>query len=48
VADATIATSIRTTPAFKVVFADIERDMARQRADLAARPKDAPPDLAAR
>ena len=44
-ADATIATSIRTEPAFKVVFADIERDMARQRAELAGRPKAAPLDL---
>jgi hypothetical protein len=48
VTDATIATSIRTAPAFKVVFTDIERDMARQRAELAARPKDAPLDLASR
>jgi hypothetical protein len=38
--------SIRNDPEFKAVFADIERDMARQRAELAARPKDAPPDLA--
>ena len=38
--------SIRNDPDFKAVFADIERDMARQRAELAARPKDAPPDLA--
>jgi hypothetical protein len=29
------------------VFADIERDVARQRAELAARPKDAPLDLGA-
>jgi hypothetical protein len=28
-----------------VVFADIERDMATQRAELAARPKHAPLDL---
>ena len=33
--------SIRNEPAFKAVFADIARDMARQRAELAARPKDA-------
>jgi hypothetical protein len=39
--------SIRNEPAFKAVFADIERDTARQRAALAARPKDAPLDLAA-
>ena len=39
--------SIRNEPEFKAVFADIERDMARQRAALAARPKDAPLDLAA-
>ena len=38
--------SIRNEPEFKAVFADIERDMARQRAALAARPKDAPLDLA--
>lgn len=38
--------SIRNEPEFKAVFADIERDMARQRAELAARPKDAPLDLA--
>jgi len=38
--------SIRGQPEFKVVFADIERDMARQRAALAARPKDAPLDVA--
>jgi TolB-like protein/thioredoxin-like negative regulator of GroEL len=37
--------SIRGDPTFKAVFADIERDMARQRAELAARPKDAPLDL---
>jgi hypothetical protein len=36
--------SIRGEPEFKAVFADIERDMARQRAVLAARPKDAPLD----
>jgi hypothetical protein len=39
--------SIRSEPEFKAVFADIERDMARQRAELAARPKDAPLDLTA-
>jgi TolB-like protein/Tfp pilus assembly protein PilF len=39
--------SIRNEPEFKAVFADIERDMARQRAELAARPKDAPLDLSA-
>ena len=38
--------SIRNEPAFKAVFAEIERDMARQRAELAARPKDARLDLA--
>jgi hypothetical protein len=37
--------SIRNEPEFKAVFADIERDMAKQRAALAARPKDAPLDL---
>ena len=37
--------SIRNEPEFKSVFVDIERDMARQRAELAARPKDAPLDL---
>ena len=37
--------SIRNEPEFKAVFADIERDMARQRAELAARPKDAPLNL---
>ena len=31
--------SIRNDPEFKAIFADIERDMARQRAELAARPK---------
>jgi TolB-like protein/Tfp pilus assembly protein PilF len=39
-------TSIRDEPEFKAVFADIERDMARQRAELAARRKDSPLDLA--
>jgi TolB-like protein/Tfp pilus assembly protein PilF len=38
--------SIRNEPEFIATFADIERDMARQRAALAARPKDAPLDLA--
>ena len=33
--------SIRNEPEFKAVFADIERDMARQRAELAKRSKDA-------
>jgi TolB-like protein len=37
--------SIRDDPEFKAIFADIERDMARQRAELAKRPKDAPLDL---
>ena len=37
--------SIRNEPEFKAIFADIERDMARQRAALAARPKDAPLSL---
>ncbi|MCM2311132.1 MAG: tetratricopeptide repeat protein [Steroidobacteraceae bacterium] len=37
--------SIRDEPEFKAVFSGIERDMARQRAELAARPKDAPLDL---
>ena len=36
---------IRGEPTFKSVFADIERDMMRQRAELAARPKDAPLEL---
>jgi hypothetical protein len=38
--------SIRNEPEFKAVFADIERDMVEQRARLAARPKDAPLDVA--
>jgi hypothetical protein len=38
--------SIRNESEFKAIFADIERDMARQRAALAARPKDAPLELA--
>ena len=37
--------SIRNEPEFKAVFADIKRDMARQRARLAARPKNAPLEL---
>ena len=37
--------SIRDDPEFKAVFADMARDMAQQRARLAARPKDAPLDL---
>jgi tetratricopeptide (TPR) repeat protein len=37
--------SLRNEPEFKAVFADIERDMAQQRARLAARPKDAPLEL---
>jgi TolB-like protein/Tfp pilus assembly protein PilF len=37
--------SIRDDPEFKAAFAVIERDMAAQRAQLAARPKDAPLDL---
>jgi hypothetical protein len=37
--------SIRNEPEFKAVFADIERDIARQRASLAARPKNAPLEL---
>ena len=37
--------SIRGDPEFRNVFADIEQDMARQRAELAARPKDAPLDF---
>jgi hypothetical protein len=39
--------SIRNEPEFKVVFADIERDMTRQRAALAKRPKDARLDIGA-
>jgi TolB-like protein/Flp pilus assembly protein TadD len=39
--DPTLA-SIRDDPGFKAVFADIARDMARQRAALAARAADAP------
>jgi hypothetical protein len=37
--------SIRNEPEFNAAFADIERDMAQQRARLAARPKDAPLEL---
>jgi hypothetical protein len=37
--------SFRNEAEFRSVFADIERDMARQRAELAARPRDAPLDL---
>ena len=39
--------SIRNEPEFKAVFADIGRDIAQQRANLAARPKDAPLELKA-
>jgi TolB-like protein/Tfp pilus assembly protein PilF len=38
--------SIRDEPEFKAVFADIERDMAQQRAVVAGRPRDAPLPLA--
>jgi TolB-like protein/Flp pilus assembly protein TadD len=41
-----VLASIRDEPEFKAVFADIERDMALQRAKLAKLPKDAPLDLA--
>jgi TolB-like protein/Flp pilus assembly protein TadD len=37
--------ALRDDPAFKAAFAEIERDTARQRAELAARPKDAPLEL---
>ncbi len=37
--------SIRSEPEFKAVFTDIERDMARQRAELAGRHKGAPPQI---
>jgi TolB-like protein/Flp pilus assembly protein TadD len=40
-----VLASIRQEPEFKAIFADIERDMARQRAELATRPKDAPAEL---
>ena len=43
--DAPSFDSIRDEPEFKAIIADIERDMARQRAELAKRPKDAPLDL---
>jgi hypothetical protein len=36
---------IRNEPEFRAVFAAIERDMARQRAEPTASPKDAPLDL---
>jgi len=36
--------SIRGEPEFIAIFADLERDMERQRAELAKRPKDAPLD----
>ena len=39
--------SIRNEPEFKAIYAEIERDMAQQRANLAARPKDAPLELMA-
>jgi len=39
--------SIRGEPGFEAIFADIERDMARQRVALASRPKDAQLDPAA-
>ena len=45
--DARIFDSIRNEPEFTAIIADIERDMARQRAELAKRPKDAPLDLGA-
>lgn len=38
--------TIRNEPDFKAVFVDIQREMVRQRAVLAARPMDAPLDLA--
>ena len=37
--------SIRNEPEFKAIFANIERDMARQRGELAARAKDAKQEL---
>jgi TolB-like protein/tetratricopeptide (TPR) repeat protein len=37
--------SLGSDPEFKAAIADIERDMARQRAEVAARPKGAPLDL---
>jgi TolB-like protein/Flp pilus assembly protein TadD len=45
--DARIFDLIRNEPEFTAIVADIERDMARQRAELAKRPKDAPLDLGA-
>jgi hypothetical protein len=39
--------SLSSDPEFKAAIADIERDMARQRAELAARPKGAPLNLGA-
>src|SRR5262245_54831869 len=39
--------SLRDEPELKAIFADIERDMATQRAALAARPKDARLDISA-
>jgi len=45
--DVRIFDSIRNEPEFTAIIADIERDMARQRAELAKRPKDAPLDLGA-
>jgi len=44
--DAPSFDSIRDEPEFKAIVADIELDMARQRAELAKRPKDAPLELA--
>jgi hypothetical protein len=43
--DAPSFDSIRDEPEFKAIIADIERDMARQRAELAKRSKEAPLDL---
>jgi tetratricopeptide (TPR) repeat protein len=43
--DAPSFDSIRNEPEFKAIIADIDRDMARQRAELAKRPTDAPLDL---
>jgi hypothetical protein len=37
--------SIRNDPEFKAVFADIVGDVARERAELAVRPTNAPLDL---
>jgi TolB-like protein/Tfp pilus assembly protein PilF len=44
--DAPSFDSIRNEPEFQAIIADIESDMARQRAELAELPKDAPLDLA--